>query len=106
MLFISVAALLTTALFMAINDIRAYRGEIVRDLTTLAKVIGENSKAAILFDDPESAHEVLTSLSSTEHVVCAGIFTDNNMLFTSYLRKNVDRENSTGSSRSDRSSVR
>ena len=65
---------------------------IIRDVNTLAKVIGENSKAAILFDDLDAAQEVLGALTTTEQVVCAGIFYKNGNIFAKYLREGTKED--------------
>jgi PAS domain S-box-containing protein len=55
-------------------------------LTLLAKVIGLNSTAALVFNDPAAATETLAALSSDEHVVAGALYDAHGRLFARYLR--------------------
>ena len=57
------AILLACGAFLAF-DIHTARQSRVRDLETLAEVLGSNSTAALTFNDPAAAREVLQSLAA------------------------------------------
>jgi hypothetical protein len=58
MLTSSVALLLACGAFVT-YDLITFRGELVRELSTLAEIIGTNSTAALAFNDKHSAEETL-----------------------------------------------
>jgi signal transduction histidine kinase len=81
----------TTALFLActafvLHDIANFRRQLVLDLSTLAKIIGSNSAAAILFDDSRRAEETLAALEAEEHVIWACIFNNQGERLAGYVR--------------------
>ena len=88
MLTSTVALLLACGAFVAYEMITFRRG-MVRDLFTLAEIIGYNSTAALTFDDVRSAEETLAALSAEPHVVSACIYTKDGNVFARYLRGGV-----------------
>jgi PAS domain S-box-containing protein len=92
LLFIMMA---TTTVSMAVagagivlSDAFLFRGYMQRDLTALARIIADNSTAAISFDDPDSASETLASLRTRPHLVAACIYREEGggALFAHYFR--------------------
>src|SRR5579872_6595132 len=79
------AILLACGAFLAF-DVHTVRQSRARDLETLAKVLGSNSTAALTFNDPAAAREVLQSLSAKEHIMAAGLFRTDGAIFATYLR--------------------
>jgi two-component system sensor histidine kinase/response regulator len=79
------AILLASGAFLAF-DIHTVRQSRTRDLETLAKVLGSNSTAALTFNDPAAAREVLQSLSAKEHIMAAGLYRSDGAIFATYLR--------------------
>ncbi len=59
---------------------------LVRDLTSLAEVVGANSTAAITFEDARAADEILATLRVRRSVVTASLFTPDGRLFAAYHR--------------------
>ena len=51
----STAALLLACAAFVGYELSTFRDRIVQEISTLAGVIGENSKAALMFQDPEAA---------------------------------------------------
>ncbi|HSY58057.1 MAG TPA: response regulator [Terriglobales bacterium] len=80
-----VAALVACSVF-AVYDVTTARASLARDLGTLAEITGSNSTAAIAFDDPQSAGEILKSLSAQPHIVEACIYTNDGRVFAKYNR--------------------
>lgn len=84
MLMVSAAGLfLTTGVFM-IYEVVSYKAELVRNLTTLAKVVAANSTGALAFRDEKDAHEVLAALRGEPEIVAAALYDVNGKLFAIY----------------------
>lgn len=83
-LLASGAALLAAGTAFAIYDQIALRRSMVRDLTGTAQVIGFNSAAALAFNDPASAEQVLRSLRVHPQVMAACIYTPDGRFFAGY----------------------
>jgi two-component system, sensor histidine kinase and response regulator len=79
------AILLACGAFFAF-DIHTLRQSRVRDLDTLADVLGSNSTAALTFNDQAAAREVLQSLSAKEHVMAAALYRVDGAIFATYIR--------------------
>jgi hypothetical protein len=71
---------------LIISDHITFRKAMLKDLTTLADVIGTNSTAALSFNDPKSADETLAALRAVPNVISAYILTKNRTIFAKYLR--------------------
>jgi signal transduction histidine kinase/CheY-like chemotaxis protein len=82
----SSAALLPACLAVAIYDLHSLRQSMVRHLTTLITIVGENSKAPLIFGDAKSADDVLEALHGEPHIVRARICTPDGTVFAEYLR--------------------
>jgi len=81
----SVALLLACAAFVAYDLISARRS-MASDLSTLAKVIGTNSTAALAFSDSESAKDLLSGLSPKQNIAAARLSLDSGEVFAEYVR--------------------
>jgi signal transduction histidine kinase/CheY-like chemotaxis protein len=81
----SLALLLACASFI-VYDQHAFRLSKVRDVTTLASIIGSNSTGALTYQDATTATEVLGALSSKRQIVEAYIYDMKGQVFASYLR--------------------
>src|SRR5438477_2768978 len=85
MLTSSVALLVAFAL-MIILDYASYRGGLVRELRTLADVMGKSTSSALDFDDAESATNTLASLAAVPSVTTAALYTNEGKLLAAYQR--------------------
>jgi signal transduction histidine kinase len=85
-----IVALLLVGAAFATYEVMTFRSTIVRELSTLAKIIGTNSTAALVFNDKPFAEEILATLSVKPHIVSAYIYTKNDRVFVHYHRG--DRE--------------
>jgi len=81
--------LASTAFFL--SEIVEFRRTMVRNLSTLTRVIGTNSKSPLMFGDGETAGEILASIAVDEHIRSAAVFDDEGQLFVSYLAPGVPR---------------
>ncbi|WP_435547394.1 response regulator [Desulfobacterium sp. N47] len=73
-------------------DIISSKRSVIRKISTLARTIGINSKAAVIFKDQNSAAETLSALSSEPDIIYACITDTNGNLFTEYVFKNQEKE--------------
>ncbi|MGH9774944.1 MAG: response regulator [Candidatus Acidiferrales bacterium] len=80
------AALLLAAFIFTGYDRLTFLQSDTQDLSTTAKMIGENSTAALTFGDADSAREILTALHAKGHVVFAAIYGKNGEVFAKYSR--------------------
>ncbi len=84
---ISTAVLLLASVSFIWYEVKMSRHTMVNELTILVEIIGNNSTAALTFDDAFAAEEILSALKYKEHIVAAFIFKPNNILFATYIRQ-------------------
>ncbi len=60
---------------LVINDILQIRDSLVQKLTDQAGLVGENSSAALVFDDPKSAKEILEAFKHQPSILQAILYT-------------------------------
>jgi signal transduction histidine kinase/uncharacterized membrane protein affecting hemolysin expression/ActR/RegA family two-component response regulator len=85
MLTSSAALLLACAAFVVYESI-SFRRNMTENLASLASIIGNNSTAALSFNDAETAREILNSLSKEQHIVAACIYDRDGQVFAKYAR--------------------
>jgi signal transduction histidine kinase/putative methionine-R-sulfoxide reductase with GAF domain len=83
-MFTSGAALLLACVAFAVYELVSFQGTMVRELTSLADVIGTNSKAALAFKDPRAGKETLAALGADSRIVSAAIYTKEGEVFATY----------------------
>jgi two-component system, sensor histidine kinase and response regulator len=69
-------------------DIYSFRQASVQDLQTLARVVASSGTAALTYDDPEAARDVLLRLRYREYVAAACLYDAEEKPIASYLRNN------------------
>src|SRR5712672_363863 len=84
LLLTSGAVMLTTCLAFGAYDFLTYRRQTLHNLATLGQVIAANSTAALAFQNPDDAQEVLAALKADPHVVAATLYTLAGGSFASY----------------------
>ena len=84
----SSVALLVAFAFMIASDYLSFRSRMVRDLRTLAAVVGTNGSSALDFDDEEFATKTLAALAATPNITTAAIYTKDGRVLAEYLRDN------------------
>jgi len=82
----STVALLLACGAFTLYDMVMFRKSKTVEASLLADVIGSNSTAAISFNDPQVAQEVLTSLRAEPHAMAARIFLSDGSAFATYVR--------------------
>lgn len=80
------------ATYFIVDKTISYRRNMVENITTLAKVIGINSTAALSFDDPDTAREILSALSAEPRVFAACIFNTDASVFAKYIQPALVKE--------------
>ena len=82
------AALLLAGVGIVFTDSILFRQFLQRDLASLAKMISENSTAAVAFNDSKSASETLNSLRERTNVLTACIYRDDGTVLAAFAREN------------------
>ena len=94
-----VVLLLSSAIFVG-SQVITYERLAVGELTAMADVIGHNVTAAVLFDDPVTAEETLSTLRAKPGIEFARIYLLDGTLFATYAAPTY-RDPATGSRYSD-----
>lgn len=83
-LTISTVATVVACIFFGAYDWVTNRRTMVDDMTTLADLLGNNSTAALVFQDKATAEELLRGLRAHPAVKAAALLTDDGTLFATY----------------------
>ncbi|MBI2270704.1 MAG: HAMP domain-containing protein [Bacteroidetes bacterium] len=83
-ILISGAVLFVTCTTFFAYEYYKFRKTIMNKLSTIGKIISSNSTAAIAFNDPENAKEILSSLKTEPHIVEACLYDKNGIFFAGY----------------------
>jgi diguanylate cyclase (GGDEF)-like protein len=83
------AALLLASVLLILFQFLALRKALIEDVNVQARIISENSVAAVLFRDGRASEEMLAVLAASPSVEAAGIFTADGRLLASYRRDGV-----------------
>jgi two-component system sensor histidine kinase/response regulator len=88
------AAVLPASVFVCLaclvaitNQFYSFRNENTAQLTAVMSVVGENSAAALVFEDSKNAAESLGALHTIPSVFSAGLYNKRGALFASYRRE-------------------
>lgn len=79
----SVALVLTFSMYFAYEFV-TFRQTLVRQLSTMGKVVATNSTAALAFQNSEDATEVLSAVRADAHIVAAALYDSEGQLFACY----------------------
>ena len=82
----SCLTLLLACVAVVIYEQVTFRTAMVNDLLSTAKMIGDNSSAAISFNDPASAEQTLKSLSADPHIMGGAVYDKEQKPFARYQR--------------------
>ena len=97
----SIAGLLLACTTFVIYDHITFRHAMVRDLSILTGIIGDNSASALLFTDQDAAEETLAELNIEPRIVSCYIYDVDGRMFAKYLRSDVKEELSPPEPRED-----
>lgn len=67
----------------------SFRTTAKKNISTLSAIIATNSSAALAFDSPEDASDVLNALAAEENIVAAGVYDNAGRLFAYYPHDTV-----------------
>ena len=88
----SLAALLLTVGALTWYDRATFRDEVLRDVDTLAGILGENASSSVAFNDQRQAQATLAALRAQPQITGAAIYDSKGALFATYVRaKNGDK---------------
>src|SRR4051794_17840264 len=88
----SLAALLLTVGALTWYDRATFREEVLRDVDTLAGILGENASSSVAFNDHQQAEATLAALRAQPQITGAAIYDSKGALFAMYTRaKNGDK---------------
>ena len=82
----SAAALIMAGMRLEVYDRYTFRGELARDLETLARIVSSNSAAALAFNDASAGREILGALAEEKQIVHACLYTRDGKVFATYTR--------------------
>ncbi|HEX3627940.1 MAG TPA: ATP-binding protein [Verrucomicrobiae bacterium] len=83
----TVALLLVSGGFVA-YELAIFRQTMKRDLLTLGQIVGNQSTAAVAFQDKDTAEEIMHGLKYKNHIVAAALYDPSGNLFSVYFRTN------------------
>ena len=91
MLTAAAALLVACGAFLAYDRV-AFRNTMRSDLSILAEIVGANSTAALSFNDPRSAEEILRGLKAKPHIVAASIYASDGRVLARYVRGDAQQD--------------
>jgi PAS domain S-box-containing protein len=83
-------ALILAGIGIVAFDAFLFRRYLARDLSVLARIIADNSTAAIEFNDPRVATETLSALRARTHMISACLYRLDGAVFARYSRAGAD----------------
>jgi len=84
-LAVNACTLLAASAAFFVHDMTENRDRAVRELTTLAEILGQGSTAALEFDDAKVATDTLSQLRGDPNINAAAIYTARGKLFAKYV---------------------
>ncbi len=85
-LITSSIALLLTAIFLTVFELRQTRLNIANELTSIGEMVGTNVSASLIFNDQQAAERTVKALRAMRRVAVAGIARPDGKWFASYIR--------------------
>ncbi len=81
----SLAVLLLASALFAINGLISFKRSLVKDISTLADLIGINAIVPLSFNRQDSAEELLAALKKNTNIISAHIISTDGSIFAHYL---------------------
>ncbi|MFL6515646.1 MAG: ATP-binding protein [Chthoniobacterales bacterium] len=72
-------------------EVITFRRTLAANMTVLAQIVGSNTTAALAFEDPKNAQEVLSALSAERQITAAAIYDDAGKIFARFPQDAADR---------------
>src|SRR5579862_1151262 len=89
---VGITAMLLASASLLVDDQIQGRDAIRHDLEVLADIFSANSTAALTFNDPYAAKELLATLHAKRHITAAFLYSADGKLFARYRRDAGPRE--------------
>ena len=65
-------------------EVITFRRTLAANIGVLAQIVGSNTTAALAFEDPKNANEILSALSAEQQITAAAIYDDNGKIFARF----------------------
>ncbi len=85
----STIVLLMASTFYITNDLLTRRKTMVKKISTMTRVIAENSTAALTFNDEKTAAEILRAFNADPYIISAYIYKKDGSLFAEYTNEKI-----------------
>lgn len=83
-LTVTMTALLFAVIMAVYSEYSNNRSSVLKSLLVQAKMVGSNTTAALVFDDPDGARDILQAFSESKDVQVAVIYDNNNKVLARY----------------------
>jgi PAS domain S-box-containing protein len=87
----TITGLLLTFLAFFAYEAVAYHRTLVMRLESLAKIVGANCSAALIFDDKDAAQEILSALTEEKNITDAALYNADGQIFAVYHNPHADK---------------
>ena len=84
LLLVTGATLTLTCLAFIGYEYVSFKSAAIHNLTTLGRIIANNSTASLAFDNPDDAQQVLAALKAEPHIDSAALYDSHGVLFARY----------------------
>ena len=81
-------AVVLTCVGMGAYELVRFREDLTQEITTIARIVGANTAAPLIFQDRQSARDTLSGLQTDPRILAACIYDAEEGLFVGYLRDN------------------
>ena len=78
------------SLAFVVNEVTGFRSEMQTELTALADIVGNNSSAAVAFNDRSAASETLSGLRAKPYILTAFVMLKDDSVLASYFAPGVE----------------
>src|SRR3954467_6901103 len=65
-------------------EVVTFRRTLAANMTVLAQIVGSNTTAALAFEDPKNAQEILSALSAEKQIAAAAIYDEKGKVFAKF----------------------
>ncbi len=86
-MIVGITAMLLASGSLLVDDQIQGRDRMGRDLGVLADIVSANSTAALTFNDPYAARELLATLQAKQHITAAFLYSADGKVFATYRRE-------------------
>ena len=88
-LFTTSFALIFMGSALITYEVVTFRRSLAANMSVLAQIVGSNTTAALAFEDPKNAHEILGALAAERQITAAAIYDDSGKVFARFPDTNV-----------------